>query len=330
MQVYSFTSQKQAGLEDLKIHESTIPSPKPNEVLIKVDSIGLNPVDYKLIESPSPDFDYPHIFGLDAAGTVVSVGKDVTDFTVGKRVSGHNNLANNGVFAEYAVYPEYCLAKIPDKISFEQAAAMLCGAMTAYQAIFRKMNLTGKKNVLIHAGAGGVGLIAIQLAKLMGLIVITTVSTSKTEFVKPFHPDKIIDYKKEDVTAEVMKYTKGVGVDLILNTVSGEAKADIEERLAYNGQLVWINEAPESIDQNFLAQRGITISALNLGGAHRSNSYSQKRDLGVMAAELLNLVAQEKLNPCITEILPFNQLVNGLEKLYHHDTVGKIVVKVSK
>jgi NADPH:quinone reductase and related Zn-dependent oxidoreductases len=188
MQVYSFTSQKQAGLEDLKIHESTIPSPKPNEVLIKVDSIGLNPVDYKLIESPSPDFDYPHIFGLDAAGTVVSVGKDVTDFTIGERVSGHNNLADNGVFAEYAVYPEYCLAKIPDKVSFEQAAAMLCGAMTAYQAIFRKMNLTGKKSILIHAGAGGVGLIAIQLAKLMRLTVITTVSTSKVAFVKIFSP----------------------------------------------------------------------------------------------------------------------------------------------
>lgn len=274
MQAYSFTSQNQTDLENLKIHESTIPGPKPDEVLVKIDSIGLNPVDYKLIGSPSSVFDYPHIFGLDAAGTVVSVGKNVTDFTVGERVSGHNNLANNGTFAEYAIFPDYCLAKIPDKVSFKQAAAMLCGAMTAYQAIFRKMNLTGKKNILIHAGAGGVGLIAIQLAKLMGLTVITTVSTSKIEFVKSFHPDKIIDYKNENVTTEVIKYTNGVGVDLILNTVNGEAKTDIEKRLAYNGQLVWINEAPKSIDQNFLAQRGITISALDLGGAHRGNSYS--------------------------------------------------------
>lgn len=326
MQAYSLTSQEQSGLENLTIHESEIPSPKPNEVLVKIDSIGLNPVDYKLIESPSSDFDYPHIFGLDAAGTIISVGKDVTKFTVGERVAGHNNLAKNGTFAEYSVYPDYSLAKISAEVSFEEAASVLCGAMTAFQAIFRKMNLTGKKNILIHAGAGGVGLIAIQLAKLQGLDVITTVSTSKIGFVNSFHPDKIIDYKKEDVTAEVLKYTDGVGVDLILNTVSGEAKTDVEERLAYNGQLVWINEAPESLDQGFLAERG----ALNLGGAHRSNNYAQKRDLGVMAAELLALIAQKKLNPCITEVLPFDQLVNGLEKLYHHDTIGKIVVKLSK
>lgn len=330
MKAYSFTSQEQAGLENLKIHESEIPNPNSNEVLIKIDSIGLNPVDYKLIESPSASFDYPHIFGLDAAGTVVSVGKDVTEFTVGERVAGHNNLAKNGTFAEYAIYPDYSLAKIPDEVSFEGASAVLCGAMTAYQAIYRKMNLTGKQNILIHAGAGGVGLIAIQLAKLQGLNVITTVSTSKINFVKSFHPDKIIDYKKADVTNEVMKYTNGVGVDLILNTVSGEANADIEERLAYNGQLVWINEAPESLDQGFLAERGITISALNLGGAHRSNSDSQKSDLGVMASELLKLISQKKLDPCITEVLPFDQLVNGLEKLYLHDTVGKIVVKLAK
>ncbi|KRO00737.1 alcohol dehydrogenase [Companilactobacillus kimchiensis] len=296
-----------------------------------IDSIGLNPVDYKLIESPLDSFEYPHTFGLDAAGTVVSVGENVEDFKVGDHVSGHDNLANNGTFAEYAIFPDYCLAKIPDKVSFETASALLCGAMTAYQAIFRKMNLTGKKTILIHAGAGGVESIAIQLAKSVGLKVITTVSTAKMDFVKDFEPDKIIDYRKENVTDEVMKYTKGTGVDLVLNTVNAhEAQLDIEKRLAYNGQLIWIAAAPESVNQDVLAEKGITISALNLGGAHQDNNYAQKKDLGVMATELLELVEQDKLDPSITEVLSFDQLVSGLEKLTHRDSVGKIIVKVTK
>lgn len=315
----------------MKLAEFNIPEPKSDQVLIKVDSIGLNPVDYKLIEGPLASFDYPHIFGLDAAGTVVAVGDAITDFKVGDRVSGHNDLHQDGTFAEYAIYPEYCLTKIPDAVSFETATALLCGAMTAYQAIHRKMNLIGKKTILIHAGAGGVGSIAVQLAKLAGLKVITTVSTNKVDFVKTLHPDKIVDYKQADVTKEVLAFTDGAGVDLALNTVSGyEAKLDVEQRLSYNGQLVWIAAAPKLADETILPNRGLTISSLNLGGAHNGSSQTQKEDLSIMAGALLELVQTHQLEPNISKVLPFDQLVTGLDQLVKHDSVGKIIVQVSK
>ncbi|MFH5811269.1 zinc-binding dehydrogenase [Companilactobacillus sp. FL22-1] len=329
MQAYLFTDPKQSGLTNLRQETVSTPKPGPEQVLIKVNSIGLNPVDYKLISQPLPNFKYPHIFGLDAAGIVEAVGENVTRFKPGDRVSGHNNLQNDGVFAEYAIFPEYCLTKLPDNVSFETASALLCGAMTAYQAIFRKMNLTGKKNILIHAGAGGVGSIAIQLAKLQGLKVITTVSTAKTAFVEKFQPDKIIDYKNQNVTAEIMKYTNNSGVDLILNTVSGaEAKLDVTERLSYNGELVCIVDGPTLDDNDILFDKGLSVTTLNLGGAHHGNSLTQKKDLGIMAGELLQLASQKRIDPSITEVLPFDQLVDGLEMLLHRDSVGKIIVRI--
>ncbi|GKQ42967.1 alcohol dehydrogenase [Companilactobacillus sp. RD055328] len=329
MYAYTLNSNNQEGLNNLQLNEMPVPNPQKDEVLIQVNSIGLNPVDYKLIEKPLSSFEYPHIFGLDAAGTVVSVGENVKGFKVGDRVAGHNNLQKDGTFAEYAIFPDYSLAKILENVTFETAAALLCGAMTAYQAIFRKMNLTGKKNILIHAGAGGVGSIALQLAKLKGLDVITTVSSSKKPFVTAFSPDKIIDYKHENVSEEINKYTNDVGVDLILNTVGGnETYLDVTERLAYNGELVSIVNVPNFSDNNILSEKGLTISALNLGGAHSSTSINQKKDLGKMALELLELASTEKIDANITEVLPFNQLISGLKKLYSRDSLGKIIVKI--
>lgn len=331
MQAYILDSADKSGLENLVQRDLPLPKPMSNEVLVKVDSIGLNPVDYKLIEDPLDTFSFPHIFGLDASGIVEAVGDEVTAFKVGDRVAGHNNLHKDGTFAEYAIFPSYCLAKIPDNVSFETASSLLCGAMTAYQAIFRKMNLTGKKNILIHAGAGGVGSIAIQLAKLNNLNVITTVSTAKKNFVKTLDPDKIIDYKVENVTEEIMKFTNGIGVDLILNTVgSDEARLDLTKRLAYNGQLVCIVDTPVLTDNSILANNGLTVSSLNLGGAHGSNNPAQKEDLGIMASELLQLASQNKLDANITQVLPFDQLVTGLEKLYKRESIGKIIVKIGK
>lgn len=329
MKAYALTSNAQSGLKNLQLMDVSIPTPNENEVLIKVDSIGLNPVDYKLIETPLPSFQYPHIFGLDAAGTVTAVGKNVKSFKIGDRVSGHNNLHHDGTFAEYAIFPEYSLAKIPAEVTFETAAALLCGAMTAYQAIFRKINATGKQSILIHADAGGVGSIALQLAKLKNLQVITTVSTAKKEFVTAFHPDKIIDYKQENITEEIRKYTNGLGADFIINTVSRqEALLDVTERLAYNGELVCTVEVPKLDHTDWLFENGLTVSALNLGGAHSSNSPTQKTDLGKMTAELLALTKSKQLDPNITEILPFDQLVTGLEKLYNRNSLGKIIVKL--
>lgn len=195
-----------------------------------------------------------------------------------------------------------------------------------YQALFRKLNLAGKRTILIHAGAGGVGSIAIQLAKLQNLRVLTTVSPGKKEFVATLRPDKIVDYRHENVTAEVLNFTNGEGVDLIVNTVSAaEAQLDLTERLAYNGALVCIVGTPTLSDPDFLEKNGLTVSSLNLGGAHTGHAPAQKNDLGQMTADLLNLAREHKLDPCISEVLPFAELINGLTELQEKTSIGKII-----
>jgi NADPH:quinone reductase-like Zn-dependent oxidoreductase len=328
LQALIVQNQHDKTIDSLTIANIEKPTPTADQVLIKVHAVGLNPVDYKVVESGVAAWTYPHSLGLDLAGEIVAIGDHVTGWQVGDRVSGHGDLTKNGCFAEYVTAPTYQLAKIPDKVSYETAASLLCGALTAYTAVERKPNLTNVKTVLIHAGAGGVGSIAIQLAKLHGWQVFTTVSTNKIKYVQQLHPDAIIDYRKEDVSARVKELTANNGVDLIINTVGkAEAEQDLN-RLAYNGTLVTIVDVPE-IDATQMFNRGLSIDVVNLGGAHLSDNPSQKADLGKMNQEMLQLVADGKINPLIEKVLPFTEIKKGLQLIKDHQVIGKLVVKVN-
>ncbi len=144
-------------IASLKVADVQVPTPTANQVLVKVHAVGLNPVDYKVVEGGVLAWTYPHTLGLDVAGEIVAVGEAVTDWQVGDRVSGHGDLTQNGCFAEFVTVPTYQLARIPDNVSYETAASLLCGALTAYIAIERKPTLKNVRTVLVHAGAGGVG-----------------------------------------------------------------------------------------------------------------------------------------------------------------------------
>lgn len=315
------------SIDALTITEVPKPTPQANEVLIEVHAVGLNPVDYKIVEGGIDAWTYPHILGLDVAGKVVATGSAINDFQVGDRVSGHGNLAKNGCFAEFVVLPSYQLAKIPANVSDEAAASLLCAGLTAYQAIERKSNLSNVNTALIHAGAGGVGSTAIQLAKLHDIKVITTISSHKRKFVEALQPAAIIDYQTENVTARLMDLTAGQGVDLIINAVGkAEAEKDLQ-RLAYNGQLVTIVDVPR-INASEMFNRGLSLEVVNLGGAHRSGNPAQQADLGQMNAELLALVSTGRVKPQIERVLPFDQIKDGLQAVKDHAVTGKLVVKI--
>ena len=314
-------------IDHLQIVDVAKPVPAPNQVLIRVHAVGLNPVDYKVVESGVPAWTYPHTLGLDVAGEIAAVGVNVTDWQVGERVSGHGDLAKNGCFAEFVTVPTYQLARIPAEVSYETAASLLCGALTAYTAVERKPNLTNVKTVLIHAGAGGVGSIAIQLAKLHGFRVFTTVSTGKIEYVRQLHPDVIIDYRKENVDDRIEQLTGGLGVDLIIDTVGkAEAERDLR-RLAYNGTLVTIVDVPDLTGVPMF-DRGLSVDVVNLGGAHHSGNPAQQADLGKMNAEMLNLAATGKVDPLIEKVISFDQIKAGLQAIKDHQVVGKLVAKI--
>lgn len=315
------------SLDQVVIEDRPQPTAQVGQVLIKVHAVGLNPVDYKLVEGGVENWTFPHILGLDVAGEVAALGDGVHDFQVGDRVSGHGNLMKDGCFADYVAVPTYQLAKIPTNVSYEQAAALLCGALTAYTAVNRKANLTNVKTVLVHAGAGGVGSLAIQFAKLHGFRVLTTVSARKKDFVQQLHPDAIIDYQSEDVSQRVAELTDGLGADLIIDTVGkAEATKDLH-RLAYNGTLVAIVDDPE-MDAGYLFDHAVNVATVNLGGAHLSGNPAQQADLGKMNAEVLQLMSQGKINPLIERVLPFEQIVDGLQMLKNRQVKGKLVVRL--
>lgn len=301
--------------------EVETPTPGEGQALIRVKTVALNPVDYKATNNPA--WTFPHIPGVDLAGVVEQIGPGA-EVKIGDRVAIHTNLQRDGAFAEYALVDTRALALIPEDISFAEAAAILCAGMTAYEAIIQKMNTTGKETILIHAGAGGVGGIGIQLAKRLGLSVATTASTENHEWVKRLGADLAIDYKKENVTDVIRDWTNGRGADLIFNTVGrDEATADLG-RLAFSGQLAFIAGGPDqSVVKPFTLSP--SIHEVALAAAYASEDDRAIRNLGHMASELLKLVAAKELDSLVTEEIPAADIVKGLQRLSERHVRGKII-----
>lgn len=311
------------AIDQWTFEEVKTPTPGEGQALIRVKTVALNPVDYKATNNPA--WTFPHIPGVDLAGVVEQIGPGA-EVKIGDRVAIHTNLQRDGTFAEYALVDTRALALIPEDISFTEAAAILCAGMTAYEAIVQKMNTTGKETILIHAGAGGVGGIGIQLAKRLGLKVATTASTENHEWVKRLGADLAIDYKKENVTDVIRDWTNGRGADLIFNTVGrDEATADLG-RLAFSGQLAFIAGGPDqSVVKPFTLSP--SIHEVALAAAYASEDDRAIRNLGHMASELLKLVAAKELDPLVTEEIPATDIVKGLQRLSERHVRGKIIAK---
>ena len=327
MKAYVIPNAEARGLDAMELADVPRPQAAPGHVLIQVHAAGLNPVDYKLAEGGNANWTYPHILGLDVAGEIVELGEGVEDtWKVGMRVAGHGDLRFDGCFAEYVSAPTYELALIPDDVEYTTAAGMLCSALTAYQTINRKPNLNLVRTALVHGGSGAVGGVAVQLAKMHGITVFTTCSTRNVDYVREHvRPDAVIDYRTQDVDERVRELTDGRGADLIVDTVSGEeAECDLG-RLAYNGQLVTIVDVPP-VSSGQMFGGALSIDVVNLGGAHGSGNPMEQRDLGTMASDVLSMVSQGQLDPLITGVLPFSDLVEGLRSLAEHKVTGKLVV----
>ncbi|WP_214810831.1 zinc-binding dehydrogenase [Exiguobacterium sp. s127] len=318
----AWLNQEGTSIENWQYRDVEMPQLKAHEALIRVKAVALNPVDYKATNNPA--WTFPHIPGVDLAGVVEQVGSDAGDLSVGDRVAIHTNLQKNGAFAEYAAVDSRALALIPEDVSFTDAAAILCAGMTAYEAIHQKMNTTDKETILIHAGAGGVGGFGIQLAKRLGLRVATTASTENHDWVKRLGADLAIDYKLENITDVIRDWTDGRGVDLILNTVGRAEATDDLGRLAFSGQLAYIAGGPDlSIVKPFTLSP--SIHEVALAAAYASQNDRAIRNLGQMASALLLLVQQNELDPLVTDIIPADQLVEGLKRLAERHVRGKII-----
>jgi NADPH2:quinone reductase len=315
--------------EEMKLHEVNKPAPEKGEVMVKVYAVGLNPVDYKLGQNGRTEWSYPHILGLDIAGIIEQVGEEVSGWQKGDRVVYHGDLTKKGGFAEYAMTTAHTISRIPESISFEEAAAIPCAGYTAYQALFRKMNIQSGQTILIHGGAGGVGGFAIQLAKQAGVKVITTASFPNHEYVKELGADHCIDYTKENLMQTVLDVTGGKGVQSVLDTVSGANATNSLEVLAFNGQLAYIAGAPDFSKGQSLG-KALSFHAIALGAAHQSGNLEQETELSKMGDEMMRLLDQKKISSLLQKTIPLDDVSSGLYQLSGRHFKGKIVAKVAK
>ncbi len=227
----------------LELKEVAEPSIRlPHQVKVRVEAAGVNPVDTKVRARGVflPD-GLPAVLGLDGAGVVVETGPKVTTWQVGDPVwFCHGGLGGpEGSYAELAVLDETALRRKPATLTFAEAAAAPLVLITAWEALHQRAHLQPGQSVLVHAGAGGVGHVAIQLAKLAGARVATTVSSAeKAEFVRGLGADEVIRYDQEDFVDAVLAWTEGRGVDVALDTVGGVTFRRTCAAVAYGGDLV--------------------------------------------------------------------------------------------
>ena len=310
----------------LHLGEKTKPQPQAGEVRIRVHAVSLNPVDYKLAAGGHSAWHYPFVLGLDVAGTIDAIGSDVSDWQVGDRVFYHGNLSRPGGYAEYVVTVAHVLARIPENVTFVEAAAIPCAGLTAYQALFRKLHVQSGQTVLVHGGAGGVGGYSVQLAAHAGATVIATTSAHNFDHVQQLGAVRVIDYRTEDVAERVMALTNGRGVDAIVDSISSESATISTKLLAFGGGVACIAGMPDFSQVSF--DKAISVHAVMLGGAYFNGDQAAQVDLAKMAEEMIALVAEKQIDPMVGEVISLEQIPQALTRLAARHVRGKIVAQI--
>ncbi|MFD2672129.1 zinc-binding dehydrogenase [Marinicrinis sediminis] len=314
--------------KEMKIEEMEQPTPGRGEILVKVRAVGLNPVDYKTATGGNPNWTYPHVLGLDVAGEVAGLGEGVSQWEMGDRIVYHGDLTRQGGYAQFALVPAHMVSRIPDAIPFEDAAAIPTAGYTAYQCLFRKLPFDLVETVLIHAGAGGVGGFAVQMAKQAGKTVISTASAHNHEYVKSLGADHVIDYAQEDFVARVLELTDGRGVDAVVDTVSRQNATDSLDAIAYMGHIVYIAGAPDFTKLKAFS-KVVSYHEIALGAVYQSGDERAERDLAVMGDEMLAMMEAGKLSAMLQEVVDLNEVPQALTRLSERHVKGKIVARVA-
>ena len=294
----------------VEITEVDQPNLLADSVLIEVHAASINPIDnlvragYMKDLMPIP---FPYIMGYDVSGVVLEVGDQVTKFKKGDEVFSRPNSMQAGTIAEYTMVKEEELALKPANISHQEAASVPLVGLTAWQALVAKGNLQKGQNVLIHAGSGGVGTLAIQMAKHLGADVATTTSAKNFELVKSLGADVVIDYKTQKFEEELSDY------DLVLDMLGGETLEKSFKVLKEGGRLVSI----KAQDTKGLAEQyGVNFEAFFMWSS------------GEMLSQLAQLIRDNVLNPVIDRTYPIDQTQDAYDYLQSGRAKGKVVIQV--
>ena len=316
------------GPENLELVDLPDPVPGPGEVAVDIHASALNRAD--LLQrrgSYPPPAGTTDILGLECAGVVSELGPNSSQSVcVGQRVMV---LLAGGGYAERVVVPEALLMKVPEALSFEQAAAIPEAFLTAREALFAAGNLLPTESVLIHAAAGGVGSAAVQLAHAHGARVFATAGgPTKCEWVRELGADQVIDYKSQDFAAVIKAETQGRGVDVILDFIGAAYAEQHAACLAHRGRQILIGVmggAQASINFARLLQKRQSL----VGMVMRSRSTLEKIELTrAFVRTSLPLFADGRLKPVIDSVFSLSDVARAHTRMEANENLGKIVLKV--
>jgi len=320
--VKAIVIEKTGGPEVLTSKETATPSPKSGEALVKTSAIGVNFIDvyHRIGLYPQP---LPFTPGMEASGTVEAVGPDVEDLAVGDKVA---YAMTPGSYAQYAVVPASRLVPVPDGIDMRMAAAAMLQGMTAHYLTTSTYQLKSGHTALVHAAAGGVGLLLIQMARLIGARVIGTVSTeAKAALAREAGADEVILYTEQDFETETKKFTDGRGVQVVYDSVGKDTFLKSLNCLAPRGMLALFGASSGPVppfDPGMLAQKGSLF--LTRPTLHH---YAGTRDeLLWRAGEVLGWVRSGELKLRIEKTFPLAEASEAHRELEGRRTTGKVLL----
>ncbi|HMW20903.1 MAG TPA: zinc-binding dehydrogenase [Nitrosomonas sp.] len=317
------------------LHYGDIATPNDcgeNQVLVRIKAIGINPIDCKLRAAPERfPVTFPVIPGCDGAGIVEAVGTKVSHFKSGDEVyfSQPGFKGRQGTYAEYTLVDASLLALKPRTLSFEQAVAAPLVFITAWEALHDRARIMHDQIVLIHAGAGGVGHAAIQLAKQAGARVITTVSNEeKAAFVKQLGADLIINYRTQDVIAEVMRWTDSNGVDIAFDTVGPTVLHSCFRCVKPYGDVVTILQATTDTDWSEARKRNVRFSHELMLSPVLLELEQAKQHQGEILKQCAALFDNNKLTVSIVRTFKLSEAATAQHFLEHNHPAGKVILVV--
>jgi NADPH:quinone reductase len=314
--------QKTGGPEVLTLVDLPVPKPKPNEAVVKIAAAGVNFIDVYFREGryPSP---LPFVDGQEAAGTVTEIGSDVKSVAVGQRVAYTGVL---GAYAEYAAVPADRLVLLPHNITEQQAAAAMLQGMTAHYLVHSTYPLKRGETALIHAAAGGVGGLLVQMAKSLGAHVIATVGTEeKAKLARKYGADEVIIYTRQDFEAETKRLTGGKGVHVVYDSVGKSTFDQGLNVLRPRGYMVLFGGASGPVppfDPIKLSQKG----SLFLTRPSLVNYMATREELEHRAGDVLNMIVDGKLELNIAHIYKLDHAQQAHSDLEGRKTTGKLML----
>jgi len=300
------------GTENMKVTDDAAkPTAGEGQILVEVHAASINPFDWKVLTGQAgTDLPLPATLGGDVAGVVAEVGPNVEGFEAGQEVYGQANaMSGQGSFAEFTPVKASQLGTKPHNTDFVAAAALPLTAASVYQALVDTLHLGEGQKILIHGGAGGIGSLAIQLAKHLGAYVATTASPNDVDYVKQLGADEVIDYTADKFEEKLHDY------DAAYDTVGGDTYTRSFEVLKSGGQIVSMLEQP---DEELAKQHGVTA-------LHQFTAVTPER-----LSAITKLVEDSILTPTVDRTFPLDQAPEAMEYLHSSHHRGKVVLKVKE